>query len=180
MKKSNYDKFHATKVEGNILKGWAEIVSKFSTILKSTSILAVDMYVGVHEVEVLSALNGLNEDVFIKTRDLFKSESEIVNMTNRFVTDYSLFVYITHLTMADYFDDERLAIAKKEIENTKGKVIIMGSGASIVAPQNTYLVFADMARWEIQFNVEKYSNKLKAKKHDHFLIPGGTVHCSGP
>lgn len=32
---------------------------------------------------------------------------------------------------------------------------------------------------EIVFNTEKYVNKLPAKKHDHYLIPGGTVHCSG-
>lgn len=29
------------------------------------------------------------------------------------------------------------------------------------------------------FEVEKYINKIDAKKHDHFLIPAGTIHCSG-
>lgn len=29
------------------------------------------------------------------------------------------------------------------------------------------------------FDAEKYVNRLPAKKHDHYLIPGGTVHCSG-
>jgi Phosphomannose isomerase len=28
-------------------------------------------------------------------------------------------------------------------------------------------------------DVEKFVNKFPAKKHDHFLIPAGTVHCSG-
>jgi len=32
---------------------------------------------------------------------------------------------------------------------------------------------------EVQFDVEKYVNKWPAKKHDHFLIPAGTPHCSG-
>ena len=32
---------------------------------------------------------------------------------------------------------------------------------------------------EIEFDAEKYVNKFPAKKHDHFLIPAGTPHCSG-
>ena len=29
------------------------------------------------------------------------------------------------------------------------------------------------------FDAERYVNKIPAGKHDHFLIPAGTVHCSG-
>jgi len=29
------------------------------------------------------------------------------------------------------------------------------------------------------FDAEKYVNKFPAKKHNHFLIPAGTIHCSG-
>lgn len=31
----------------------------------------------------------------------------------------------------------------------------------------------------MDFPAEKYINKFPARKHDHFLIPAGTVHCSG-
>lgn len=34
-------------------------------------------------------------------------------------------------------------------------------------------------RGEIVFDTDKYINKFPAKKHDHFLIPAGTCHCSG-
>lgn len=31
----------------------------------------------------------------------------------------------------------------------------------------------------VPFPAEKYVNKFPARKHDHFLIPAGTIHCSG-
>lgn len=31
---------------------------------------------------------------------------------------------------------------------------------------------------DFMFDADKYVNKFKAKKHDHFLIPAGTIHCS--
>jgi mannose-6-phosphate isomerase class I len=34
-------------------------------------------------------------------------------------------------------------------------------------------------RGEMLFDAEKYVNKIPVKKHDHILIPAGTVHCSG-
>ena len=32
---------------------------------------------------------------------------------------------------------------------------------------------------EIIFDAEKYVNRFPAKKHDHYSIPAGTIHCSG-
>ena len=34
-------------------------------------------------------------------------------------------------------------------------------------------------RGNFRFPDEKYVNRWPARRHDHFLIPGGTVHCSG-
>lgn len=34
-------------------------------------------------------------------------------------------------------------------------------------------------RSEKSFDDERFINQFKAKKHDHFLIPAGTIHCSG-
>ncbi len=34
-------------------------------------------------------------------------------------------------------------------------------------------------RGELIFDAEKYVNKIPVKKHDHILIPAGTIHCSG-
>jgi len=43
-------------------------------------------------------------------------------------------------------------------------------------------MMADLRRaqmGECSFPDEKYINKVPARKHDHFLIPPGTIHCSG-
>jgi mannose-6-phosphate isomerase class I len=36
------------------------------------------------------------------------------------------------------------------------------------------------AQWgKLEFDADKYVNRFPARKHDHFLIPAGTPHCSG-
>jgi mannose-6-phosphate isomerase class I len=43
-------------------------------------------------------------------------------------------------------------------------------------------MFSDLEESQVQgnsFDAEKYVNKFPARKHDHFLIPAGTIHCSG-
>jgi len=43
-------------------------------------------------------------------------------------------------------------------------------------------MIADLRSAEIgdaNFSVEKYVNRVPVKKHDHVLIPAGTIHCSG-
>lgn len=37
----------------------------------------------------------------------------------------------------------------------------------------------DAAQVTGEMDVERYINKFPAKAHDHFLIPAGTIHCSG-
>ena len=159
MRKANYDRFPSTKISGTVIQGWENICSLLEEHLKAYPALAVDFYTGVYEEEVINELHRLSPALFIDTRDLMKPESEIKAMTARFMTDDVLFGYVTNITLNDYFDQEKLKKAREEVIATKGKVVVVGSGAAMVVPAEAVLVYADMARWEIQQRFRRHEVK---------------------
>ena len=60
----------------------------------------------------------------------------------------------------------------------EGGCVYLGLKENIDSKQMT----ADLLQAQegtIQFDADKYVNRFPARKHDHFLIPAGTPHCSG-
>ena len=159
MRKANYDRFPSTKISGTVIQGWENICCLLEEHLKAYPALAVDFYTGVYEEEVINELHRLSPALFIDTRDLMKPESEIKAMTARFMTDDVLFGYVTNITLNDYFDQDKLKKAREEVIATKGKVVVVGSGAAMVVPAEAVLVYADMARWEIQQRFRRHEVK---------------------
>lgn len=150
MRKVNYDRFPSTKITGTILQGWDAVHTLLVECFKVKKVVAVDFYAGVREEEVAGGLELLSPTLFINTRNLMKPQDEIKAMTERFMTDDVLFGYVTNLTLNDYFDAEKLEQARKQVADATGRVIIVGSGAAMVAPAEATVVYVDMARWEIQ------------------------------
>ena len=150
MRKVNYDRFPSTKITGTILQGWDAVHTLLVECFKVKKVVAVDFYAGVREEEVAGELELLSPTLFINTRNWMKPQDEIKAMTERFMTDDVLFGYVTNLTLNDYFDAEKLEQARKQVADATGRVIIVGSGAAMVAPAEATVVYVDMARWEIQ------------------------------
>lgn len=150
MRKVNYDRFPSTKITGTIFQGWGAVHALLVECFKAKKVVAVDFYAGVREEEVVGELELLSPTLFINTRNLMKPQDEIKAMTERFMTDDVLFGYVTNLTLNNYFDAEKLEGARKQVADATGRVIIVGSGAAMVAPAEATVVYVDMARWEIQ------------------------------
>lgn len=160
MRTPNYDKFPATHLSGFILDGWVSISNKLAELLQSDcDVIAIDSYVGVHESEIIREVEKLNPALLIDTRSIFKSEAEILALTDRFVTDDTLFGYVTPYFLPDYIDEAKKEEAIATIAAAKGKVIIVGSGAALIAPANACIIYADLARWEHQLRMRKSSVK---------------------
>jgi len=164
MRRANYDKFPSTKVDGNIWLSWKDIRSELS----GRKLLAVDFYTGVIEEEVIEAFAPIGVELVINTRDLLKPEAEIRRMTERFMTDDVLFGYVTNTQLSDYFQQEKVKLARWQIEQTQGNALVIGTGAAwVVQGMDATVVYADMARWEIQQRFRAHKVKaLGVDNHD--------------
>lgn len=82
--------------------------------------------------------------------------------------------YIHRMFGMAYTQDESYYI----LDAKEGASVYLGLKENIDKEQMIEDLYA-ANRGEILFDAEKYINRFPAKKHDHFLIPAGTCHCSG-
>lgn len=159
MKTSNYDKLPFVQVESenrSCVEGWGNVLAVLEKQLASREsrlkTLVVECYQGVNDNELVSRLKkALPHQLWIDSREAFKSEEAVREMVYPDVTDDRTFGFMTRLRIDDYFDAERLSSVKARISKlTSGTVIVYGPGASRIVSQYDLLVYADMARWEIQ------------------------------
>ena len=143
MRKPNYDKTPATPVEGNIFIGWENIIPEIQAAAAGRQVI-VETYPGVYEDEIIKVFSEALGPV-VNTRSLMRSEEDIRSMTQPFMTDDVLFGYLTSLRINDFFNEAKLTAARDSTPK-----VIVGVGASLAAGENALIVYADMARWEIQ------------------------------
>lgn len=158
MRKSNYDKYPATRVEGELWKGWQAIREKLAAVCdaEKVRVLVVECYQGVYHEEIIEGLKALAPALWIDTRSLFKSVPEIEAMTYPYVTDDRLFGFRSNFTYDDFFDPDKRVSACERIRMTEGLVVVYGHGAATLCPDADKIVYVDMARWEIQLRSRRH------------------------
>lgn len=159
MRKSNYNKFPATTVNGSITIGWENICNSLAEAALGRKIIALDLYTGTYENEITEAFGKFTDREIICTRDIMKPEEEIIRMTAGLMTDDQLFGHVTYLDMNDWFEAEKIAQTREMIAASDKDFIIIGSGAYLLADEDSLLVYADMARWEIQQRFRRHEVK---------------------
>lgn len=160
LRSANYDKFPSVKVPGpfaaDCRAGWDAIVSRLGSALADRGAgwtIAVECYPGVNCGEIRAILTkGLNPTTSLDTREAFKSESEVDALVSPFLGgDDPVFGYLNQtLSMACFLDSDRVTAFQRKIAGEGGRVLMVGPGASLLAPDANVLVYADMPRWEGQ------------------------------
>jgi mannose-6-phosphate isomerase class I len=162
--RSNYDKFPVVPVSASASDcqvGWSAIVDAMQERLRGVSrnahrVLCVDCYPGVFDDQVEQALAAaLCPGLTVRTSNLFKIPSGVDALVAYYLGDDPVFGRMNDIVIDDFFDPQKLAAARESIAKHEGLVLVVGTGATLVAADRDVLVFADMARWEIQMRYRR-------------------------
>jgi len=150
------------KTDLKVYAGWKQIIlqinSAASKINKKKKVIIIECYHGVFEDEIIREFsNGLNPELLIAAHSLYRNENKIKEIVYPDVTDDRIFGYLTRLQIDAFFDEEKLIDAREKISSIEnGIVLIAGIGAAVIPTEYDLLIYADIARWEIQLRMRKH------------------------
>jgi hypothetical protein len=153
---SSYDKYPYVPVcptRSECWVGWSEIAERLrATVGGSCCRLGVECYPGAFERSIREVLTEkLRPAIVIYTHDLLKPIGEVDSMLRPVLGDDPVFGRMSAVALRDFFEDARLDSARKQAAHwVDGLLLVVGVGATLVCPDPEILVYADMARWEIQ------------------------------
>jgi mannose-6-phosphate isomerase class I len=153
--KSNYEKFPVVKVSDSGAGcdvGWQAVGRRLQQRLKpGRFVLCVECYPGCSEEEIERELtNFLRPSVVIRASDCYRSEEEIRAICERDLGDDPVFAYMNHFVLDEFLDPSKLRQARAQLEQAHDTVLVIGTGATVLAENWDLLVYCDLPRWEIQ------------------------------
>jgi mannose-6-phosphate isomerase class I len=156
-RRSNYDKFPFIPVSASqtdCLIGWRDVAARIrAATAAERCIVCVECYPGVFVEEVEQALvQGLDPALVVRASECLKSPSEIEEILAPYLGgDDPVFGRMNHIELDDFFDPALFAKTEERIAGrAKGLILVIGTGAALIAPGADILILADLARWEIQ------------------------------
>jgi mannose-6-phosphate isomerase class I len=159
---TNYNNkpFVEVKQPFEVWKGWTAICDEINAasakIDKALKVIVIETYQGVIDEELRAGIqSGLSHHLWIDAREAMKSDADIKTMIYPDVTDDRIFGALSRLNISDFQDQKKVSHYRNVIEPTKGTVVIYGVGASLIAKDYDLLLYADMARWEIQLRMRQ-------------------------
>ena len=145
-----YDRmpFLPAGAEDECVSGWESITAAIAS--GAPRLVCVECYPGVFVDEIRDALTAnLPGWKVVLTADALLPEARIRERFAEQLTEDTVFGRMSDATLADFFDSEAVLRLREAAEEAE-RVIVLGTGATLVAPRWDVLVYADLARWEIQ------------------------------
>lgn len=163
----NYDKWPEKRLEvspGDAVSGYEAICERIKREVKGRgrTVVAVDCYPGVCLEETAQGLQGLGAASVFLSGGIFISDAEYQRRTAEALTEDRVFGVMTCKTLENFVDPAALRKMREEVQRVEsGLVLVLGVGASLVCPPDI-LIYADLARWEIQNRMKRGMGNWKA------------------
>lgn len=145
-----YDKapFIHVGPESACFAGWETIARTLGE--QKDGRICIECYPGVFVQEIVEALSpNMQGWRVVFAEEALLTEAVIEERFTKQLTDDPVFAQMSEATLADFFDAEALERLSRDA-SADSKVIVIGTGATLVCPNPCLLVYADMARWELQ------------------------------
>ncbi|MDE7211280.1 MAG: class I mannose-6-phosphate isomerase [Lachnospiraceae bacterium] len=159
----NYDKYPAKKIEGfTAYEGYAAITEALKAAVagKAHAVITLETYTQVDTKEITEGLSGLGA-VFFPAEQCMVSDRQYMDYIRQYLTDDRVFGIMNTLQIKDFYVEERMEEMRRKIAETDGVCVVYGVGASCVC-MGDILVYADLARWEIQLRFAAGTPNWKA------------------
>jgi len=156
-RRSNYDKFpfvHVSEREEGCQVGWTAVARQLDAVLSGKhSVLCMECYPGANLDEIERGLaSGLKPRLVIRAESCLKSRQELDAMLTPYLGGNDpVFGRMNGVTLQDFLDPRKVAEARQSIRAAagEGRILVLGTGAALLAERIDLLVYADMARWEL-------------------------------
>lgn len=161
MRTSNYDRYPTVQVRtasDSACSGWASVAARLKEAVtaqlasQTAPVLVIECYAGVFADEIRRELrNCFSAALWLDPADALRPSAEIERqIAPDLGGDDRVFGYLTRLTLEDFFQPEILTSLRDKAARASTPVVIVGTGASLVAPSPAVMVYADLPRWEAQ------------------------------
>jgi mannose-6-phosphate isomerase class I len=153
---SAYDKYpllQVSEASADCAEGWHEVLARIAAEVERTPrcVVAVECYPAVDTAQVREAfVAGLRPTSVVDAESALRPPEELEADLRPYLGDDPVFGFLCPWDLDRFFADERLAELARHVDAGEGVVLVVGTGASLVAPDADLLVYADLTRWEIQ------------------------------
>lgn len=155
MKHATYDKYPEVCIKGfenQAWSGWQAIRQALKPRLtnRGKTVVVIDCYPGVRLEELREQLiDKLSPALLVNAEAARLSEEHLHDLLAQNLTDDRVFGVLSCHQLDEFFCPDKLAALQQEVELASGLVVVYGPGAALVH-EGDILVYADLARWEIQ------------------------------
>jgi mannose-6-phosphate isomerase class I len=155
-----FNKYPSVKFRGNgnCLEGWRSIYTELSLKIQTAHAhhVVIECYHGVYIQDILNFIaDYFPEAQTILSSNAYRSEDEIIKLTYPNITDDRVFGFMTSLELRDLFDPQKIQEIHKADEKNQQLIFIVGIGASLIEADPDLVIYADMARWELQMRMRR-------------------------